>query len=81
LPLVQADSEQIKQVFLNLLRNAVEAMESGGTIHLTTARGADSGEQGMVVVRVQDEGPGVPPPPYGSGSSNPSSPRRRRGRV
>jgi signal transduction histidine kinase len=61
LPPVRVDSEQIKQVFLNLLRNAVEAMEGGGTIRISAARGTKRGEQDAVIVRVQDGGPGVLP--------------------
>jgi signal transduction histidine kinase len=61
LPLVRADSEQIKQVFLNLLRNAAEAMENGGTVFLTASHGTARSGSEMVVVRVQDTGPGIAP--------------------
>lgn len=58
-PPVLADSEQIKQVFLNLFRNAAEAMEQGGTIRLSMSESVARGGQQMVVVRVRDEGAGV----------------------
>jgi two-component system, LuxR family, sensor kinase FixL len=58
LPPVIADRVQIQQVLLNLLRNAVEAMEGSAVRALTlgTARW-DS----MVAVSVADTGSGIPP--------------------
>ena len=57
LPLVLADADQLKQVFVNLVSNAVQAMEStGGTIRL-----ASSSDNGFVSVAVIDDGPGIPP--------------------
>ncbi len=44
------------QVFTNLMKNAFEAMESQGTVTMTTRR-----ENGVAVVRVADTGPGVSP--------------------
>lgn len=61
LPLVRADSEQIKQVFLNLFRNSAEAMEKGGRILVDAGEGATRGGQRMVVVRVRDDGGGITP--------------------
>jgi two-component system, sporulation sensor kinase E len=55
LPEVQGDPDQLKQVFLNLVTNAVQAMDKhGGTITIET-RGA--GE--YVEVKVADNGPGI----------------------
>lgn len=55
LPKVMADPDQLKQVFLNLVSNAVQAMEqSGGTVTVRT--GAD---EGFVTVAVADDGPGI----------------------
>lgn len=34
LPPVMADAEQMKQVYFNIIKNAREAMESGGTLHI-----------------------------------------------
>jgi len=49
LPPVHADPEMLKQVIINLVRNAIEAMESkgGGTLAIATA--ADEGEVELVV--------------------------------
>jgi len=56
LPKVSADPDQLKQVFVNLVSNAVQAMEeTGGTLTLETMEG-----EGYVVIRVADDGPGIP---------------------
>jgi two-component system sensor histidine kinase HydH len=55
IPPLECDAEQIKQVLLNLLLNAVQAMPQGGKIEL-----AAKVEEGLVIVRVRDTGPGIP---------------------
>ena len=55
LPLVPIDEAQIRQSLLNLLRNAREAMPSGGRIVLAARRDGDG-----VAISVSDEGEGVP---------------------
>lgn len=56
LPLVLADPDQLKQVFLNLVTNAVQAMEAtGGGITISTKSEGD-----FVQVDVADNGPGIP---------------------
>ncbi len=54
LPLVHGDKNQLQQVFLNLSLNAVEAMEQGGTLSITTAA-----ENGNVQIIFQDTGCGI----------------------
>ena len=57
IPLVEADADQLKQVLVNLVSNAVQAMEDGGgTI---TVRVWD--DDGFVFVSVADTGRGIPP--------------------
>jgi two-component system sensor kinase FixL len=53
------DKIQVQQVALNLIRNALEAMEGGERRDLTISVGPD--EDRMVVVSVVDSGPGVSP--------------------
>ncbi len=56
LPPVRGDEGQLRAVFLNLLRNAREAMPGGGTITVRARR-----EDASVEVVVRDTGGGIPP--------------------
>ena len=56
MPAVRVDREKIKQVMINLIRNAIEAMPGGGTVRVSSSR-----EDGMAVVRVADTGVGIEP--------------------
>jgi len=49
------DDEKMKQVLLNLLRNAIEATEPGGTVAVDVAQ-----RDRIACLDVVDEGPGVP---------------------
>jgi len=55
LPQAALDPREIRKVFLNLIVNALEAMEAGGTLTLRTRRA----EQGFVEVAVEDTGCGM----------------------
>jgi signal transduction histidine kinase len=54
---VELESERIRQVLLNLIHNALDAMPDGGTLNLRSFR-ADL--QGMVRVEISDTGVGFP---------------------
>ena len=56
LPMIEADPSQIRQVILNLMINAIEAMPDGGTLTLRT-RGESNK---TVTVEVEDTGVGIP---------------------
>ncbi|MBX9846572.1 MAG: PAS domain S-box protein [Xanthobacteraceae bacterium] len=56
--LVLADKVQVQQVLLNLMRNAIEAMQDAKTRNLTISAGA---ADGMVTVSVADTGSGITP--------------------
>jgi signal transduction histidine kinase len=59
LPAVVADPSAVKQLVLNLLKNAADALEeTGGNIRIAAAPSED---RGMAVVSVEDDGPGIPP--------------------
>jgi len=55
LPLISCDEHRMKQVFLNLLKNAIDAMPNGGRISLRLARNG-----AFASVRIRDEGCGMP---------------------
>ncbi len=57
LPLVLGSREQLMQVFMALLLNAVDATTKGGSIVLRTGRRFE----GEAVVDVSDDGSGIPP--------------------
>ncbi|MGB0034183.1 MAG: ATP-binding protein [Candidatus Acidiferrales bacterium] len=55
---IQADPDQLEQLLINLLHNAVDAaIETGGGVRVGWGR-----EDGFVEVWVQDDGPGIPNP-------------------
>jgi signal transduction histidine kinase len=60
LPPILGDGKQLKQVFINLLNNAAEVVPGGGEIRILAASACDRDTRGMVVVRIQDTGPGMP---------------------
>ena len=55
LPLINADSERLKQIFINLFKNAVEAMPTGGKLSVTAFPQAQN-----LVINVSDTGSGIP---------------------
>jgi two-component system NtrC family sensor kinase len=56
-PEVVADFGQLRQAFVNILMNAIEAMgSSGGKLRITCGRVGE-----VVEVRISDTGPGIPP--------------------
>jgi two-component system NtrC family sensor kinase len=58
LPPVAGDPNQIKQVFMNMMVNAAEAMsEGGGALTITTGSTSD---ESSIFISFQDEGTGIP---------------------
>ncbi|MEE2959141.1 MAG: ATP-binding protein [Myxococcota bacterium] len=54
-PVVLADSGQMRQALLNIIRNAQEAMADGGLLRLETSLSAEH-----LIITIEDNGPGVP---------------------
>ena len=61
LPVVQIDREQIKQVFLNILINAIEATSGMGKITVRTRSFMKPGGEPYVQIEFTDTGCGIPP--------------------
>jgi two-component system, NtrC family, nitrogen regulation sensor histidine kinase GlnL len=57
-PYVAIEDSQLKQLFLNILQNALEAMGSGGAINIRIARTQSPGPS-WILLEVSDTGPGM----------------------
>jgi signal transduction histidine kinase len=57
---VVADRDRLKQVLVNLLKNAAEAMPAGGAITISTRDNVAHDGKNYVEIQVRDEGPGIP---------------------
>jgi len=57
-PLLQADRQHVRQVLLNLLTNAADAMPNGGRVTIRV-RPAELADQPAAVVEVSDTGTGI----------------------
>ena len=55
LPEIMADFDMLYQAFLNLLINAIQAMQNGGTIYVKISSTGDA-----VTILIKDEGEGIP---------------------
>ena len=60
LPPVLGEPDQLKQLFLNLFLNGLEAMTAGGTLTVTVRADRERPDRGLVTVRVTDTGLGIP---------------------
>ena len=59
LPWVSVDANQMKQVLLNLVHNALQAMPAGGEMKISTESASRAGRD-WIVVSVYDTGVGIP---------------------
>lgn len=57
LPLIQADGDKLKQVFLNLIINASQAMPSGGKLKISV----EVIPENILEIKIADDGRGIPP--------------------
>ncbi len=54
---LQCDGNQIKQVLINLIKNSIEAMETGGKISVVITESCDA----FLEITITDNGVGIPP--------------------
>ncbi len=59
LPQVSVDGDKLRQVFLNVLRNAYEAVEEGGKINISLSLLKERSRK-MIKVDISDDGCGIP---------------------
>lgn len=52
---------QLKQILINLMKNAVEAMPQGGVLELAVESPVVANGQLITIITVRDNGPGIPP--------------------
>ena len=57
LPEIEADPEQLKEVLVNMIVNACEAMEQRGNIEIMEHKGDKT-----IFIEIRDNGPGIPEP-------------------
>jgi signal transduction histidine kinase len=57
LPVIESDAGRLQQIFLNILNNAIDAVDRGGRIEITSG----IADPYALVVDVKDDGPGMPP--------------------
>jgi signal transduction histidine kinase len=55
LPEIRSDKGQLQQVFLNIIKNAIDAVENGGLVTVST----DIKDENMVRVSIKDNGYGI----------------------
>ena len=54
LPIIASDQSQLQQVFLNLINNAIDAIEKDGWINVKTRK-----DDSRIVISIKDNGPGI----------------------
>lgn len=63
LPAIEGDSEKLRQAFLNIILNGLQAAEPGGSVIITTQHAEpETREPAWVELLFADSGPGIPPP-------------------
>jgi signal transduction histidine kinase len=61
LPAINADPDQLKEVLVNLIVNACEAMPGGGAIEIRERATGTPPDRQEVEIRITDNGAGIPP--------------------
>jgi signal transduction histidine kinase len=60
MPHIKVDPEKLKEVLVNIIENACEAMKGGGTITIREERGFESVLGPVALIHLSDNGPGIP---------------------
>jgi two-component system NtrC family sensor kinase len=61
LPVLMLDSDQIRQMLVNLMQNGIDSVEENGTAGTVTVGACLSESRDLLVLRVRDTGRGMPP--------------------
>ncbi len=56
---VLGDRDELMQVFINLLHNAIKYGRPGGSVHVSVER-LENGPASMIEIAIEDDGPGIP---------------------
>jgi signal transduction histidine kinase len=57
LPMIHGDEQMLKQVFVNIILNAVDALPEKGIINVSSMKNM---HQGFLGIKIKDNGPGIP---------------------
>ncbi|HWP57275.1 MAG TPA: ATP-binding protein [Candidatus Acidoferrales bacterium] len=60
LPPIFVDKEQMKQVFMNIILNAIQSIEGGGVVEISSRLFVSSDSHKFVQIRIHDSGVGIP---------------------
>lgn len=60
MPAILISKNKLKQILINLMKNAMEASPKGGKITITTKDQVYIGSGGFIEIKIEDEGPGLP---------------------
>lgn len=60
LPSIRSDQAKLKQLLLNLVLNAIDAVPEGGQVFLETSRSLSHQGARRLIVAISDNGPGIP---------------------
>ena len=59
LPMIKADPEQLKEVLVNIIVNACESMDRGGSMVISEEETSEPGLGRVAAIRLRDDGPGI----------------------
>ena len=60
LPVIFVDKEQMKQVFMNIILNAIQSIDGGGVVEVSSRLFVSSDSHKFVQIRIHDSGIGIP---------------------